>query len=423
MAAVESTLAIPYLHAGLRGKYLLQEPTFTINQGTSADIEWMPNYEKYMKRTQARSGLAGLATRVPNDWPQFLDSPLAWTSDSFPKQEEIVFSLTENQKEEIYSAVRHFKSLGLPVRDINRDNFPLPTLTSPLNTMADDLHNGKGFTIIRGLNSPTPDHDSIAFLGLSAYMAPQFGRQDQDGSMIVHIMDANNSKVPKEMRQSVYTNVAQPFHSDVFCEILALQVRSCADNGGNSIIASAWTVYNELAATRPDLIHTLAAGDWTFDTFGRDPAYHQRPLLFCEDGKVITNFSRRILTGAPASPRSPMIPPITEAQAEALDAVHFTALKHQLSIPLQEGDIRFINNHAVLHGRDAFDDSDQSQRHLVRLWLRNPDKAWRMPTGLNMAWDRVYRDLGLEGDDESWPLMPVISEKRLMNRQASCGQG
>ncbi|KAL6412676.1 taurine catabolism dioxygenase TauD [Ilyonectria robusta] len=135
------------------------------------------------------------------------------------------------------------------------------------------------------------------------------------------------------------------------------------------------------------------------------------------------NFSRRILTGAPASPRSPMIPPITEAQAEALDAVHFTALKHQLSIPLQEGDIRFINNHAVLHGRDAFDDSDQSQRHLVRLWLRNPDKAWRMPTGLNMAWDRVYRDLGLEGDDESWPLMPVISEKRLMNRQASCGQG
>ncbi|KAH6971664.1 hypothetical protein BKA56DRAFT_594770 [Ilyonectria sp. MPI-CAGE-AT-0026] len=423
MAAVESTLVIPYLHAGLRGKYLLQEPTFTINQGSSADIDWMPNYEKYMKRTQARSELTGLATRVPKDWPQFLDSPLAWTSDSFPKQEEIVFSLTDNQKEEIYSAVRNFQSLGLPVRDINRDNFPLPTLASPLNAMVDDLHNGKGFTIIRGLNSPTPDHDSIAFLGLSAYMAPQFGRQDQDGSMIVHIMDANNSKVPKEMRQSVYTNVAQPFHSDVFCEILALQVKSCADNGGNSIIASAWTVYNELAATRPDLIHTLAAGDWTFDTFGRVPAYHQRPLLFCEDGKVIMNFSRRILTGAPASPRSPMIPPITEAQAEALDAVHFTALKHQLSIPLQEGDIRFINNHAVLHGRDAFDDSDQSQRHLVRLWLRNPDKAWRMPAGLNMAWDRVYRDLGLETDDESWPLMPVISEKRLMNRQASCGQG
>lgn len=110
MAAVESTLAIPYLHAGLRGKYLLQEPTFTINQGSSADIDWMPNYEKYMKRTQARSELTGLATRVPKDWPQFLDSPLAWTSDSFPKQEEIVFSLTENQKEEIYSAVRHFQS-------------------------------------------------------------------------------------------------------------------------------------------------------------------------------------------------------------------------------------------------------------------------------------------------------------------------
>jgi hypothetical protein len=32
------------------------------------------------------------------------------------------------------------------------------------------------------------------------------------------------------------------------------------------VISSAWTVYNELAATRPDLIHVLSASDWPFDT-------------------------------------------------------------------------------------------------------------------------------------------------------------
>ncbi|KPM45634.1 hypothetical protein AK830_g919 [Neonectria ditissima] len=421
MTAIAPTSARPYLPNGLRGKYLLQEPNFVHCQGTSADIDWVPNYEKYVKRTEARSGLPNVLKKVPNGWPEALDSPLVWTSDTFDKKDDMIFVLDEQQKQEVYDAVKQFKDSGLHVRDINRDNFPLPTLGSPLDDMSEDLHNGKGFVIIRGLDSPTfsGDYDTIAFLGLSAYVAPQHGRQDQDGSMIVHILDANNASVPKELRQSVYTN---PFHSDVFCEVLALQTKNCAKSGGNSIIASAWTVYNELAATRPDIIHTLAAENWTFDTFGRVPAYHQRPLLFCEDGKVIMNFSRRILTGAPASPRTPGIPPITEAQAEALDAVHFTALKHQLTIPMQQGDIRFINNHTVLHGRDAFDDSDQAQRHLVRLWLRHPGKAWRMPAGLDMAWDRVYAELGDEGD-ENWPLNPVVSADRLMSRQKSCGQG
>ena len=40
----------------------------------------------------------------------------------------------------------------------------------------------------------------------------------------------------------------------------------CSTHGGEAIVASAWTVYNELAATRPDLIHTLAQPDWPFDT-------------------------------------------------------------------------------------------------------------------------------------------------------------
>ncbi|KAK7402615.1 hypothetical protein QQX98_011627 [Neonectria punicea] len=417
MTAIAPTSARPYLPSGLRGKYLLQEPSFVHDKGASADIDWMPNYEKYVKRTEARSGLPNVQKAVPSDWPEALDSPLAWTSDTFDNKEDMIFTLNEQQKKEVYDAVTKFKSLGLHVRDINRDNFLLPTLGGHLDAMGEDLHSGKGFVIIRGLNLSTSsdDYDTIAFLGLSAYVAPQQGRQDQDGNMIVHILDANNSSVPKELRQS-------PFHSDVFCEILAMQTKNCAQSGGNSIIASAWTVYNELAATRPDLIHTLAAGNWTFDTFGRDPAYHQRPLLFCEDGKVIMNFSRRLLTGAPASPRTPGIPPITEAQAEALDAVHFTAMKHQLSIPMQKGDIRFINNHAVLHARDAFDDSDQAQRHLVRLWLRHPEKAWQMPKGLDMAWDRVYAELGSEGD-ENWPLQPVVSADRLISRQKSCGQG
>ncbi|KAK7915281.1 hypothetical protein PG985_012984 [Apiospora marii] len=425
MATSEVIPPPPYLPSGLRHKYLIHGQALTPNRGASADIDWEPNYEKYQKRVAARASLKGLPTQVPEGWPNTLRSPLAWTSDTH-SESDYVYQLTTGHKEEIWSAVRHFKELGVHVRDINKANFPLPTLSADLDRLSDELHQGKGFFVLRGLSgtSVSDEDSSLAFLGLSSHVAPQFGRQDQQGSMIVHIVDANGENIPKEHRQSVYTNVAQPFHNDVFCEVLGLYTANTAAKGGNRIIASASTVYNELAATRPDIIHTLAKGDWTFDTFGRDPAYHQRPLMYHADGKLITNFSRRILTGAPpASPRTPGIPPMSEAQAEALDAVHFTAVKHQLSTRMEPGDVTFLNNHAVLHCRDAFeDDDDQRQRHLVRLWLRHPDKAWRVPAPLRMAWDRVYADVS-DVDDE-WPLRPRLDRCGISTRNnPSCGQG
>ena len=40
--------------------------------------------------------------------------------------------------------------------------------------------------------------------------------------------------------------------------------RSTAAAGGKCIIASAYTIYNILAARRPDIIRTLARSDWPF---------------------------------------------------------------------------------------------------------------------------------------------------------------
>lgn len=58
----------------------------------------------------------------------------------------------------------------------------------------------------------------------------------------------------------------QPFHTDVVCDTLALATRNCSSQGGRGFVASSWTVYNELAATRPDLIHTLSQPNWPHDT-------------------------------------------------------------------------------------------------------------------------------------------------------------
>jgi hypothetical protein len=49
------------------------------------------------------------------------------------------------------------------------------------------------------------------------------------------------------------------------CDILAMYVLDTAVAGGESVLASSVKIYNEIAATRPDIIHLLASDEWIHD--------------------------------------------------------------------------------------------------------------------------------------------------------------
>jgi len=52
------------------------------------------------------------------------------------------------------------------------------------------------------------------------------------------------------------------------------------------------------------------------------------------------------------------------------------------------------------------DHSSSGRRHLVRLWLRDPEYAWPTPEGLADRW-RVLYD-GVKPENEVFPLEPRI---------------
>lgn len=91
--------------------------------------------------------------------------------------------------------------------------------------------------------------------------------------------------------------------------------------------------------------------------------YTTRPLLYHQKAtdsqpeRVALQYARRYFVGFGALPRSHDIPPISEAQAEALDALHFLGDKLSVSTNFAKGDMQYINNLAVFHARDAFTDS------------------------------------------------------------------
>ena len=82
--------------------------------------------------------------------------------------------------------------------------------------------------------------------------------------VLAHIKDLTAHVDATNIGAPAYTADKQVFHTDAG-DVIALFALGEAAEGGQSYLSSSWKVYNELAATRPDLIRTLAE-PWAADT-------------------------------------------------------------------------------------------------------------------------------------------------------------
>lgn len=388
----------PYYSKAIRERFSVEPVATLSNSRDFATISFHPDLDQYLTRSAKRIINGGLENKLPAGWRTKLDGPMAWTGSDFPDESRFIYSLSSDDRDEIHKALIYFKDQGLERDKVSKGSFPLPTLGFCLTKLCHLVYNGVGAMILRGLDvdNYNPEDFLVVFLGISSYIAEQRGIQDRLGTLLKHLTDDGKADSQMDL----------PLHTDITFDVVATLTRQCSTVGGSCTIASSWAIYNELAMSRPDLIHTLSKPDWPFDTYGRDPPFYNRALLYHINNHILLNFSRRVLTGHPYAPRSRNIPGLNEAQAEALDAVHFIGLKHQKRLSTKKGDIRFINNMALLHGREAFSDGDRdakSQRRLIRLWLHNSKMVWQLPTQLQLAWARAFED---EKRGRRWDVEP-----------------
>lgn len=68
---------------------------------------------------------------------------------------------------------------------VTRDTFPLPQLKTKLENIAETLHNGIGFAVLRGLEPRKYSRfdNAIIYLGITSYIAEIRGCQDSSGNM------------------------------------------------------------------------------------------------------------------------------------------------------------------------------------------------------------------------------------------------
>lgn len=104
-----------------------------------------------------------------------------------------------------------------------------------------------------------------------------------------------------------------------------------------------------------------------------------------------------------------IIPPLSEAQIEALEVLEEYCNRLSLHMILEVGDIQFLANSHILHARTAYVDHapPTPRRHLMRLWLATPEHegGWKLP-----FWDSNEKKRGGIQVDDQPPVAPLDAE-------------
>ena len=302
-----------------------------------------------------------------------LETHLAWTSDDVRDPARWTVSLTPADHEELDVALRHAKAKSLDLLQIDREDFPLRGLARKLAQVERELIDGRGFVRISALDVARYDDDDLTLLywGIGMHLGEPWP-QNKHGHVMGDVSDQNKSPGDPTVRGNEIGLVALDYHTDG-SDLVGLMCLRPAKSGGLSCVANVVAIYNTMVETRPDLVAALF-DELPWDYRGEEPAggrpYYMRNVFTEHEGRL---FCRFVPTYIKSSQRHPEAPRLSPLAVEALDRVSALANlpEYNVYMDLRPGEMQFINNYHVLHGRTAYADDVPNgiKRHLKRLWL------------------------------------------------------
>jgi hypothetical protein len=319
----------------------------------------------------------------------------AWLGRDMAASTEWIRPFSSRAVEEIDSALRGVQRRGLRWPKFGREDFPLPTFSRDITEVLEELENGRGFVLLRGLPVDRYRDDELKDLywGLGAHLGWQ-RYQNAMGELIGEVRDENrrygsvnepsmDPTLGRSSRNKARSAGPLRFHTDR-CDVVTLLTVRRAKQGGLSKIVSAVSVSNAIRERRPDL-HALLCQDYWRSRQGEEAGGEKKvfpmPIFCWHEGKFTTQYSR---TFVEAAQNLPEVPRMTPAHEEALD-LH-AALCEELcfTMDFEPGDVQLLNNHVSYHGRTHYEDADgaDQDRLLLRMWVATPNSRALPPSYL-----------------------------------------
>jgi hypothetical protein len=343
--------------------------------------------------------------------PKQIEGRTVWTKAELEKDTtRWIRHFTASEIAEVEEAIHTFEVQKLGLSDVSKNTFCLPNLSQNLDYAKEELINGIGFVVLRGLpvKKWTTRQASIAYLGIGSYIGNRVS-QNRKGHVLGHIMDLSEGKEVDGEGRLYRTHLAQSYHSDD-CDIVGLLCLEKAKSGGESQIVSTHNIFNTLQKRRPDIVEQLCIPQWYYDRKGEksdgQKDWMRTPGYYFYNGKLSMKWDSYYVGALERFWEKGLLPLYTDAQREVLKVVDEACEELSLEMMLEIGDIQFVTNTHNLHARSEYqDDNDQGKkRWLQRLWLATPEKegGWVLPFA-----DSAYEKRGgvqVNDTPESYPM-------------------
>ncbi len=306
---------------------------------------------------------------MPTILPHPLTGPAAWTAATFANDHSWSHDLTPDQIALFDTALAALKARGLAFPHAGKDGFPIHALASELARWSEELENGRGFLLLRGLPVHRYDEADIRTLyyGIGLHLGVPV-RQNPRGDLLGDVQAVGD--IHNKHTRVYETNLYLPYHSDP-SDVVGLLCLRRAPQGGLSSLVSVASIHNRILAEHPHhlgLYYRL----WTFAHLC-EPQPSLSPIFSMHDGKLSCRYLRQYielgheLKGLPLS----------AVEVEALD-IFDAVMKDpamRVDMMLEPGDLQFANNYAVLHSRTSFVDHEvpELRRKMLRLWVKMPN--------------------------------------------------
>jgi hypothetical protein len=276
---------------------------------------------------------------------------------------------------EIDAAVRAAR--GIPFEELSPATFRLPRLGEALKGVLDQLLEGRGFILMRGLpvERMSREEQAIAYLGLGSWLGG-FRSQNAKGHLLGHVKDLGLDITNPNVRY-YQTSRRLEYHTDSV-DIVGLLCLKTAKAGGESYLCSSMTVYNEVLARRPDLLPALFE-PFPTDRRGEVPEgmkpWFDIPIFHWHAGRLSCIYVRQYIESAQRHfPEARRLTPEQRAAMDLVDDLCNDPAIH-LKMDFRPGDIQLLHNHQILHSRGDFENwpEPERHRHLLRLWVAPPE--------------------------------------------------
>jgi TfdA family taurine catabolism dioxygenase TauD len=315
--------------------------------------------------------------------PDMLLGPVAdrsaWKGADMMKDDSWIYRLNARESAEIESAFARLSHTAKRHEDVTAKHFPIETFGRLVTAMRDQIEDGRGVTLLKGLpiGGKTVEQVELLYAGISAHIGTSVA-QDTEGTLIGRVEDRGNNYQDIKVR-GTNTNAQLTPHCDS-ADILALLCVRQARSGGVNTLASSMAIYNEILARHEEFLEPLYNG-FHYNIRGngppmryRDITAHRVPVYSYYRGKLSCRFNQKaILT----SEQLPGVPPLTQLEKDAVNQIAALSMLPELSfeVLLEPGDLLLMSNYSVFHNRDAFEDwaEPERKRLLLRKWINIPN--------------------------------------------------